>query len=177
MPKRHLLLFFAAAILLTMAGCSKNIIVNIDGMPISNHEYNLTNDETGIRAVFILARYYREYEGDKEYIVKPEYLDALAEERIDPSDTENLLLHLKIVNLKKVQYTVQWQAKGPGSWQMSGLIYNGKLSRRDFYVKLPTEKPGLYEYSVRVLDANGDDLYDLPQMRYKVKGGVKISPS
>jgi hypothetical protein len=174
MPKRYLLLLFVVAAL-AMTGCAGTTVVNVDGMPISNHEYNLTNDETGIRAVFVLTRYYREYEGD-EYIVKPQYLDALHEERIDFQSTEDLLLHVKIVNLQRKYYAINWEINGPSSAQrILGHLYSGKLSRKDFFIKLPLSYSGLITYDLRITDAAGDDLYSLPQMRYKVKGGAKLT--
>lgn len=174
LPKRYSLLLLFAVVLLAMTGCAKPMIINVDGLPIADHEYNLTNQETGIRAVFVLCRYYKEYEG-KEYIVKPEYLDALHAERIDPDKTEDLILHLKVVNLKRKFYSVKWETSGPASHQSLGVLYSGHLSRKDFYVKLPLDKPGHVAWNLRIEDENGDDLFSLPQLRYKVKGGVKPS--
>jgi hypothetical protein len=163
----------AALLLLTMLtfGCSKNIIVNVDGMPISTHEYNLTNDETKVRIVFILASYHRDYEG-KEYIVKPEYLDALHAHRIDSDTIERLALHIKVINLRKQYYVVNWEVDQPGDNDTDGVLYAGKLSRKDFLLRLPTAPSGDYIYSFSVSDKDGNDLFDLPPMRYKVKGGV-----
>lgn len=163
----------AALLLLTMltVGCSKNIIVNVDGMPISSHEYNLTNDETKVRIVFILASYHRDYEG-KEYIVKPEYLDALHVNRIDSDAVEQLTLHIKVINLRKQYYVVNWEVDQPNDGDAKGVLYAGKLSRKDFFLRLPIALSGDYAYSFRVSDKDGNDLFDLPLMRYKVKGGV-----
>jgi len=152
-------------------GCAKKMVINVDGMPVSNHEYNLTNEETGIRAVFVLVRYYREYEG-KEYIIKPEFLDALHANRIDPSTTERLTLHIKVINLKKQYFAMNWEISGPDSWGTKGRSYIGKLSRKDFFMTLPLFVPGDYEYSFRLLSEEEDDLFSLPLMRYKVKGGA-----
>lgn len=158
-------------ILLTF-GCAKKQIINIDGMPISNHEYNLTNEETGIRAVFVLARYYREYEA-KEYIIKADYLDALHVNRIDPRTTERLILHIKVINLRKQYYTMNWETNQPKGGKTIALAYGGKLSRKNFFIELPIAVAGEHDFQFRLLDADRDDLYSLPLMRYKVKGGVK----
>jgi len=170
MPKRSINLAIIVLSLLVMAGCSKNIVVNTDGMPISNHEYNLKSSETGVRVVFVLARYYRDYEG-KEYIIKPDYLDALLQPTIDPDQTERLIVHIKMINLKKQHYEIGWNVKGPAKLEAEGLMYSGKLSRKDYYLKLPHNKPGSYEYSIRIIDDKGEDLFELPNMQYKVKGG------
>ena len=158
-------------LMLFISGCSRAMIINIDGMPISNHEYNLTNDETKVRVVFVLAKYYREYEG-KEYIIKPSYLDALHANRIKSNDVEQLILHVKVINLRKVGYTLHWEALDPNNHKIIGLLYSGKLSRKDFYIKLPVQILGDYEYSFRIEDVNGDDLFNLPLMRYTLKGGA-----
>jgi hypothetical protein len=168
--KRSYMAAFLALLFVSMAGCSKQIVMNTDGMPISNHEYQLTNEETGIRTVFVLTRYYRDYEG-KEYIVKPEFLDALRENRINVDDVERLGLHVKMVNIKKARYSLKWSVKGPKDVGVEGLLYHGKLSRRDFYLPMPFEKEGTYQFLFTVLDTEGNDLFSLPIMRYKVKGG------
>jgi len=164
---------FAALLLLIILtfGCARNMIVNVDGMPVSNYEYNLTSEQTGIRTVFVLARYYREYEG-KEHITKPEYLDALLKNQIDSESTERLTLHIKVINLKRQRFALHWEISEPGGRKAKGLLYNGKLSRKDFYVALPLFEPGNYEYLFRLSSEDGDDLFDLPLMRYKVKGGA-----
>lgn len=160
--------------ILAVAGCTKNMIVNVDGMPISDHEYNLTNDETGIRIAFTLAEYYREYEG-KEYILKPRYLDALQENEIDSETIKQLVLHIKVVNLKKSKYSLYWGLTEPDGRDALSLLYYGKLSRKDFYIKLPTGITGEYEYSFRLESGDDRDLFSLPQMRYKTKKGGEDS--
>jgi hypothetical protein len=144
------------------------MIINVDGMPVSNYEYNLTNDETKVRTVFVLARYYREYEG-KEYLTKPEYLDALHANRINPGKTEALILHIKVINLSRVPYTFYWECKRDGDPLITSTAYHGQLSRKDFALRLPKNVPGNYIFSFRLEDRNGDDLFALPPMRYKIK--------
>jgi len=158
--------------ILSFVGCAKKMIINIDGMPISNHEYQLTNEETGIRTVFVLTKQYREYEG-KEFIIKPEYLDALHVNRIQPEKIERLGMHIKVVNTKRKEYSLSWQVSGPNDSSIMGLIYRGRISRRDFYLPLPFDKDGTYEFLFTIADGAGDDMYNLPLMRYKVKGGIK----
>jgi len=167
-------LFIASLLLLAMLtiGCTKKMVVNIDGMPISNHEYNLTNDESGVRVVFILAKYHREYEG-KEYIIKPKYLDTFHANRINPGNTELLTLHIKVINPKKAYYTIQWEIDGPSNFQAFGFMYYGELSRKDFSIKLPIHTSGNFTYSFYIHDEAGDQLFNLPRMRYKTKGGIK----
>jgi hypothetical protein len=158
-------------ILLTF-GCARRQVINMDGMPVSNHEYNLTNEETSIRAVFVLARYFREYEA-KEYIIKADYLDALHANRIDPRTTERLILHIKVINLRKQYYTMNWETNQPKGGKTIALLYGGKLSRKDFSMEIPTAGPGENVFQFRVLDMEANDLYSLPLMRYKVKGGAE----
>ena len=162
---------FFILLILAIAGCSKNMIINVDGMPISDHEYNLSSQETGIRVVFVLARYYKEYEGE-EYIVKPQYLDAMDVNKVDPARTDKLILHIKVINLQKKFYSLKWQIDSPARDQSQGLLYTGKLSRKDYYLNLPTAVPGDYAYSFTFSDKDGNDLFDLPRMGYRVKGGV-----
>lgn len=164
-------LAFFILLMLAVAGCAKKMVINVDGMPISTNEYNLTNDETGIRVVFILARYYKDYEGE-EYILKPEYLDALESHRVSPEDTERLVLHIKVINLKKSFYSLNWEINEPDESKAGGVLYAGKLSRKDYYLKLPVSKPGAYSYSFELTNADREGLFSLPRMGYKVKGGA-----
>lgn len=163
----------AAILLLTILtfGCAHKTVVNVDGMPVSNYEYNLTNPETGIRVVFVLARFYREYEG-KEYIIKPEYLNTLQVNRINPDSTERLILHIKVINLRKEYFALTWEIEGPGDKKRTALIYAGKLSRKDFSLQLPSHLAGDIDYSFALADAIGDDLFSLPLMGYRVEGGA-----
>ena len=156
-------------VLAIIAGCATTRIY-VDGMPISNFEYNLTNQETGIRVAFVLVRYHREYEGD-EYILMPEYLDALHANRINIDNTESLILHIKVINLKNQYHTLSWEIDGPPKPRVLGLLYGGRLSRKDFYIKLPLDIQGDFMYLFRFLDIDGDDLFDLPEGRYTAKGG------
>lgn len=161
----------ALMLLIFVIGCSKNIKINIDGMPVSNHEYSAQDKNTGIRVVFILARYYRRYEG-KEYLTLPEYLDSFKENRIQPDDTDALILHIKVINLGNAYYSMKWQISEQKAGQLaSGVSYSGKLSRKDFTVKLPFLKPGRYQYSFALLDENDRDIFGIPEMGYSVKGG------
>jgi hypothetical protein len=122
--------------------------------------------------VFVLARYYREYEG-KEFIIKPQYLDTLHANRINSETTERLTLHIKVINLKKQRFALHWEISEPGGREAEGLLYAGQLSRKDFLMALPLFAAGDHEYSFRLSSEDSDDLFSLPLMRYKVKGGVK----
>jgi hypothetical protein len=163
-------LYYVAIILLLLgnAGCAKKMVINIDGMPISNHEYAVFNSENEIRLNFVLVRYFKEME-EKEYLIKPEYLDALHANRIDTKGLEALTLHLKVVNLKKQFYTVNWSLRGPGSYRLIGFLYSGKLSRKDFYVQLPYFAAGEYSFNLTVANEKGNDLFSLPEFKYIIK--------
>jgi hypothetical protein len=152
-------------------GCAAKQVINVDGMPISNHEYRLMNDETGMVISFTLTRYYREYEGD-EYLIKPEYLDALHDKnRIEAHKTERFGMHVKVVNLQKQLYSFNWYASDRKGYRTAGCIYVGKLSRKDYWLPLPSSNPGEYVYLFSIEDKDGNNLFDLPPMRYTVKGG------
>jgi len=163
---------YAAVLLLlismAMVGCSKTI--NVDGIPISTHEYSLTCQETDIRTVFVLAEYRKVYEGD-EYLIMPKYLDVFGENALNSDLVESLTLHIKVVNLKKEFYSIHWEIKRLNGLKNETLMYSGKLSRKDFQIRLPLDT-GSYEYSFALYDEDGNNLYDLPQMRYKTEGGA-----
>jgi hypothetical protein len=170
--KRCLLLLL---LILFMFGCSKNIVLNVDGMPVSNHEYVAKDEKTGISVSYVLARYYKKYEG-KEYLVVPEYLNAWDDLKIDSNDTEKLILHVKIVNLKRSKYSV-WYDLSFKNYRHSVILYSGQLSRKDLSISLPIE-PGIKaEYRLSFVEAKGKEFYEIgyPMLTYKVKGGVDPS--
>jgi hypothetical protein len=66
----------------------------------------------------------------------------MIENKIEKEDTEALRLHLKVINLKKSRYSINWEITGPKNLQARGLLYSGKLSRKDFALDLPIDKAG-----------------------------------
>ncbi|MGD9157683.1 MAG: hypothetical protein PVG39_04710 [Desulfobacteraceae bacterium] len=156
-------------LLLLLTSCSRNIIVNIDGKTIPNYEYFMNNESNGMRVTFILVRYYEEQENEEETIVKSQYLDAFLLNRVAARETKELVLHVKVVNTKKARYALKIKIKPPAEEEILETIYDGRLSRKDFALRLPMSKPGEYKYSFKVNTAGKRDSFALPPVRYEVK--------
>jgi len=156
--------------LLLLAGCSKKLIVQQDGIPISDYEYTLANPQSGIRISYVLARYYKQHEG-KEFLVVPEYLDVKEKNKIDAKDTERLILHVKVVNLDKSYYSLHWGVRGKDV-DSAGMLYSGHLSRKDYYVNLPLDTNGQYQYHLKFFNSEAESIFELDEFQYQVEGGV-----
>ena len=78
----------------------------------------------------------------------PEHLDIWdAENTINIDDTEALILHIKVVNMKRTKLTVFCTFDGANEKQHN-LLYQGKLPRKDLSLQLPIAKEGKFEFDV-----------------------------
>ena len=90
----------------SLTGCAGKNIIQVDGMPISDHEY-VAETSDGLKVSFILVRYY-EKKFDDESMIYPDYLDLFGQDTvIDVNETGYLMLHVKIVNIKR-QPIIVW---------------------------------------------------------------------
>jgi len=166
---RKLLIFMLFSFLV---GCVSNPNIYLDGMPVSDHEYTAVTKD-GFRTSFILSRYY-EKKFDDETMRYPEYMDLFEKENeIDMEETEQLILHIKIVNIKRTPIIVWWILDGP-SIDLYRVLYSGKLPRKDLFIQLPIAEIGKYSYDV-VFAANEEELFSIWGEYKIVKGGKKES--
>lgn len=161
------------ALLVMMVGCAHNTVINVDGMPISNHEYTQTEPETKVRLSYVLTRYFKQLENKNEYLVIPEYLDAWDAPEVSADDDAQLILHLKIVNLRRIKYTV-WYELEAGNSKAHLILYSGQLSRKDIPVLLPLDQGPKVKYRITLV-SSGVTIHEIgfPYFSYSVKGGVK----
>jgi hypothetical protein len=164
-----------AVLVVLLAGCTRPMVVNIDGMPIPNYEYVSTDKETGLRVNYLLARYYKKYEG-KEYLIVPQYLKAWDDQEIDASNTEELVLHVKVINLKRVKYTAWYEYTSDAGKSSHTILYHGQLSRKDFRVTLPVVAGAKAKYRLAFVKPAGEEIYEIgfPYFSYSVKGGSNV---
>ena len=141
-----------------LVGCASTQNIYVDGMPISDHEYTANTPE-GIRTSFILTRYF-EKKFDDESMLYPEYLDIWdAKNRIDIDKTVDLLLHIKVVNIKRIPITV-WASIKSSNENSSSILYQGRLPRKDLALQLPIAHKGQYKFEV-VLVGNKEELFSV----------------
>lgn len=151
---------FIILMLLTfvLIGCATNQNIYVDGMPIADKEYTANTPE-GIRASFLLTRYY-EKKFDDESMIYPEYLDIWdSKNRINIDKTEDLILHVKIVNVKRIPINV-WATIKSNEEASCNILYKGRLPRKDIMFQLPTSLRGKYRFEV-VLVGNREELFSI----------------
>jgi hypothetical protein len=137
--KRRLVMCCILAILLV--GCATTVDIRSDGIPLPNHVVRLSNPELDLTATFSFCRYYRHYEDD-EFILFPEYLPFFKSTTIYRANTARIELAGRIYNPKRVKYRLvaeivmrEFGKKQPRT--VSQILYEGKLSTRDFVYDLP----------------------------------------
>jgi hypothetical protein len=136
-------------------------------MPVSDHEYMAATPQ-GLKASFILTRYYTKKFGD-ESMIYPEYLDLFDKtNKINAKETTGLILHVKIVNIKRSKCIVWWAFKNDQENQYH-VLYQGKLPRKDLAIQLPTSIRGKHEYEVAIT-VNQEEPFRI-WGEYHMKGG------
>lgn len=159
--------FIVMVLFCVLIGCAHQGDVYLDAMPLNDHEYTATT-KSGLKTSFILARYYKK-QYDDEYIIYPDYLDLFGPNDIDFTKTEYLLLHVKIVNLKRNPIVVWYKLISEISNEYR-MLYTGKLPRKDLTIQLPIMVDKItYEYDV-VFNVGGEELFRI-WGKYTTKGG------
>jgi hypothetical protein len=148
-------LFISMILFSVLVSCSINQDIYLDGMPISNFEYT-AETPSGLKTSFILARYY-EKKFDDEYMIYPEYLDLFDQNKIAIDKTKQLVLHVKIVNIKR-QPIIVWYKFDNDSEKTYTILYNGRLPRKDISIILPTNKEGKNIFDVS-FNSEGEELF------------------
>jgi hypothetical protein len=159
-----------ALLFLTTIGCAaKNIIINVDGMPISDKERFATNPRNKMRTVIVLTRYYIDQENEEETAIKPQYLDVFDKNVINKADTHQLILHIKVININKARYSFKFTVEEPDGNKQETIMYEGRLIRRDFAIDLPIEQCGVHKYSVKISGEAPRHGFTLPTVTYEVE--------
>lgn len=172
--KSERLLVMGLVVMFLLIGCGGKTIVQMDGMPIPNFEYVAQDEETGVKASYILTRYHKQYEGN-EFLIVPEYLNAWDDNEIDSTDTERLILHVRVVNLKRIEYNVWYEFQSADGSHMSYRnLYHGRLSRKDFSVDLPITAGLSAKYRIAIDEHGGDTIHEIgfPSFSYTTEGGA-----
>jgi hypothetical protein len=165
MERKTFLIILLFAILV---GCSSAPDIYVDGMPVSDHEYTAVTKE-GLKTSFVLTRYY-EKQFDNETMIYPAYLDLFEKaNKIDSDQTKQLILHIKIVNIRRTPIIVWWRFHGPHI-DFYKMLYNGKLPRKDLSVQMPIAEIGKFEYEV-AFAAHDEELFRIWGEYETRKGG------
>lgn len=172
---RKSMIFMGLLIFVLLTGCAGKMIINLDSAPIPNHEYVANNSRAGITVRYILVRYFKKYYGD-EYLIEPEFLNAWDEQVIDPSKTESLVLHVKVLNQKQIKYMAWYelavQAGEENSFDVKNL-YIGKLPRKEFAIRLPIGPNRKVKYRLTFDRPGGKRIHEIgfPYLSYTTKKG------
>lgn len=149
--------------LLFLISCSTNKIM-LEGQPLCDHEYQIVDTEKNIKIKFWMLREFKQWEDD-EYMIWSQCLDVFDDIYIDKSDSEKLLLTLKVINAKKEDYILVYRIN-----ENDVYLYNGNLSLKNFVIDLPFS--GRNTFSIILKNKRGDILLELGDFKYTVvKGG------
>ena len=150
--------FFIIPMLLLLLSCAGNQNIYVDGLPISDHEYT-ARTPSGITASFQLTRYYEKQFGD-ETMIYPEYLDLWADDvLVDASETEALILHIKLVNIKNIPVVV-WYIFQDSAQSKRLVLYKGRLPRKDIALELPLVPETHHDYEI-IISKEGEEILNI----------------
>ena len=134
---KNKLCLLAAIIMLLATGCARNVIITLNGLPIADRSYKLTNPASGLTIEVAAARWhYIDETGEK--VLWPEYFGTEKKFYVDPYDTEFVSIMIRITNPNKVWYrlastTVSKETISPeksGSSVHVVHLYEGRLRHK-----------------------------------------------
>ena len=145
---------------LLFVGCAPSVVIMLDGRPVPEYAYVLSNPETGIEVQVVAARWYYTYEG-KEKILWPEYLQVDEIQKVDPDNTAFIGFDIKIKNLKKANYELvdKYSSetiinKGEKEITESG-IYKGSLRHNKINIRHLVKEGTLTESTIIIKNGEG----------------------
>jgi hypothetical protein len=101
-------------------------------------------------------------------MIYPEYLDLFDKNKINIDKSTDLILHVKIVNIKR-QHIAVWYKFENKTENIYKVLYNGKLPRKDLAIPLPITNKGKNQFEV-VFVSNGEELFRI-WGEYQNEGG------
>jgi len=159
---------------LIFIGCAPRMTVLLDGKPVPQYSYTLTNPETGIQIQVVAAKWsYIDEDGEK--ILWPEYIKVDECVEIDPGQALYIGIQIKVKNLEKMHYRLMDQRSsgiliGQGNTEAgSTAIYNGRLRYSTFTVNYPLKANTYNKIDIILENKNGLRLMKIGSFSYKVK--------
>ena len=165
---------FLIILSLIFIGCAPRMTVLLDGKPIPEYSYTLTNPETGIQVQVVAAKWvYVDEDGEK--ILWPEYIRVGECIDVNPDRALYIGIHIKIKNLEKMHYRLMDQhltrtLTGPGDTEVgSTAIYDGRLRYNIFKVNYVLKDNTYNKVDIVLENKHGLRLMKIGSFAYKVK--------
>jgi hypothetical protein len=154
-------------------GCAPKMTVLLDGKPIPQYSYTLTNPETGIRLQVIAAKLaYADEDGER--IIRPDYVGVGKCVEIDPDKAASFDIMVQVKNLDKAHYIImQKQLIRPvlGSGQVSAaetIVYAGHLRYNSFRLTYVLKDNTYNKIDITVGNQKGMPLMTIGSFTFKV---------
>ena len=159
---------------LFLVGCAPKMVVMLDGRPIPQYSYTLTNPETGIQ-VRVTAANVTYVDEDGEKILWPEYVSVndCVDIDVDKSATFDIMVQVK--NLNKAYYKIkQLQLTRPilGNGETNvanSLVYAGHLRYNTVKLSYVLNDNTYNKIDITVENENNLMLMSIGSFIYKVK--------
>ena len=171
MRRKELVLILSLFILLT--GCATVRVVDQNGLPVPDHVVRGSIPSSGMRVDFALIHYFSVAEGD-EQLDTYEYLNPYEDEHsINLEHLRSLTMTVHVSNPGQREFKMLLHEETPstGSDGNTELLYNGKLSRKEFIIPLPVDEKGFkYQAWFEIKDGNDIIRFMSPPVHYEVVG-------
>ena len=172
--KRHKLLRVMVLLpLLLMLGCASKVVILLDGRPVPEYSYTMTNPATGLSMEVVAANYIKTYETG-ELVLWPTYFSVGETYYVDPDNTSYVKITVRIRNPNKVWYELkenvfskQLFGKGKSKASTEG-IYKGRLRFNKFEIHHFVKNNTMRKINVEVMDKDKTPLFIIGDFSYKV---------
>lgn len=155
-------------------GCTPKMIVMLDGAPLPDYAYQLSNPATGLSIEVVAAKYVNADE-DGEPILWPVYLSVDKMYYVEPDNTKYVKITVVVRNPNKAWYRLTERCLeapviGGGKTKISTKgIYSGRLRFNKFDILYPTKENNVMrKHIIEVEDKGGLSIIRIGKFSYKV---------
>ncbi|MFW9871772.1 MAG: hypothetical protein ACFFG0_01635 [Candidatus Thorarchaeota archaeon] len=156
--------------LLVFTGCAPKMTILLDGQPIPNYAYVLTNPATNLTLDVTAAHYIK-----KGGVSWPVYASVSKINKINPDKTKFILINVKVYNPKKVSYRLMEYStdKEIITWDNERqlnfyTIYEGKQEFKKLSIYHNIENNKFQRFQIEIWDMKGRQLITIGDFAYKM---------
>jgi len=163
------------AILLVMfltfiVGCAPRITILLDGVPVPDHSYVLSNPATDLKIEVVAARWYYIFEtGEK--VLWPQYLSLNKKHYINPEDTEFIEVLIKVSNPNKVWYSIN-EVVSKDREITTTEMYKGRLRHKRFTTRYFSNDEGMYNITINLKDIDDFSIIQMGKVMYEIRNPI-----
>lgn len=168
MKKRNVICL--AIMLLFLVGCAPRITILLDGAPIPNHSYILSNPATDLKIEIVIARWYYIFE-EGERVLWPQYLSLNKKHYINPENTEFIEVAVKVSNPNKVWYSID-EVVNKNREVITTELYKGRLRHKRFVIRHFSSEEGVYNITVNLKDKSDFPIVRMGEVIYEIRNPI-----